>query len=96
LHAHSGSTKLRSSALNAEYAKVVSANEAERQGATDITMALDGWSTQRMESVMGWVLRMCDGHVQVLDLTDISDLRHTADKLAGAHLRVAATLTCYY
>jgi hypothetical protein len=43
----------------------MSANEAERQGATDMTMALDGWSTQRMESVMGWVLRMCDGHVQV-------------------------------
>jgi hypothetical protein len=82
---HAGATKLRTVVLSAAYAKATSANMAERQQQTNMTLLLDGWSNKRMDSLMGWCLRTPDGRVQVLDLTDISDVTHTADRLAGAY-----------
>ena len=58
----------------------------ERESQTDMTLLLDGWTNQRMESLMGWILRTTDGRVQVLALTNISSADHTAGNLAGAYL----------
>jgi hypothetical protein len=85
---HAGATKLRTYVLPQEYAKVKNANEEERKNETDMTLLLDGWSNARNDSVMGWMLRMRSGSVQVLGLTNISSSHHTAVNLAGAHLFV--------
>jgi hypothetical protein len=37
-HAYAGATKLRTTVLNAKYAKVFQTNLAERQGLTDMTL----------------------------------------------------------
>jgi hypothetical protein len=87
---HAGATKLRTYVLPQEYAKVKNANEAEWKNETDMTLLLDGWSSARYDSVMGWMLRMRSGRVQVLGLTNISSSHHTAVNLAGAHLFVAS------
>jgi hypothetical protein len=66
---------------------VLKADAAERENQTDMTLLLDGWSNQCMNSLMGWLLRTRDGRVQVLALTNISEDAHTAIKLSGAHLQ---------
>jgi hypothetical protein len=64
---------------------VFQANLAEPQGQTDITLLSNGWLNHRMNSLMGWCLRMGDGRVQMLALEDTSDQHHTGQILAGAH-----------
>jgi hypothetical protein len=51
---------------------VLKAEAAERETQTDMTLLLDGWSNQRMNSLMGWLVRTREGRVQVLALTDMS------------------------
>jgi hypothetical protein len=55
--ARAGATKLRTSVLPAEDARVQEANMEERESQADMTLLLNGWTNHRMERLMGWLLR---------------------------------------
>jgi hypothetical protein len=47
----SGATKLRTTLLDKEYARITLEQKAALEGCEDITVAVDGWSNLRKESV---------------------------------------------
>ena len=72
--------------LPAEYAKVAQADRKRREGQTNMTLAIDGWSNAAMHSIYGVTLRFSDGSTQLLKLEDLSSEIHTAVNIAGNHM----------
>lgn len=87
-----GAWKLCNTLLPQAFSKVDVEQKAFLNGFQHATISLDGWSNNRMQSIYGYIVRRADGKVALLDLIDISDLKHTSEHLKG-ELQASFTVT---
>lgn len=79
-----GEYKLRNSLLLEEFARVQQADRRARSTEINMTMSVDGWSNQRMESLFGATLQLQNNIVQFLQLIDTSHDSHTTEEICRA------------
>jgi len=80
-----GPTKLATTLLDQEFAVAVAKTSAEIAAAQDITLVGDTWTSGRGASVLGCNAILPETrHAHVVDLSDGSIERHTAEFMRGA------------
>ena len=57
---------------------------ADSKLAQHMTLALDGWSNARMESIYSFNIIFPDRRVSLLKADELSSLTHSAENIAGA------------
>jgi Protein of unknown function (DUF 659) len=89
---YTGRNKLMTEILPAEYANIQEQLKQRLDDVPDITLALDGWTSPRRESIYSFIIILPDRSSHIWATKEISAEGHTGEYIAGMGKRLRGSV----